>query len=137
MGTRILHIPTNTTTMMAIRIRSLFTAALAALAFAAPFASAAYPEKPIKIIVPYAPGGGAELLAGIVGQQLSARLKQPVIVENEGGASNTIGMGNVKRAEPDGYTFGLATPVFVVAPLGMKAKPYDPLADFVPVGMIG
>jgi tripartite-type tricarboxylate transporter receptor subunit TctC len=72
-----------------------------------------------------------------MGQQLSERLKQPVIVENEGGASNTIGMGAVKRAEPDGYTLGLATPVFVVAPLGMKDKPYDPLADFAPVGMIG
>jgi len=126
------------TTMTAIRIRSLFTAALAALALALPAAAgAAWPEKPIHIIVPYAPGGGADLLARIVGQQLSERLKQPVIVENEGGASNTIGMGAVKRADPDGYTLGLATPVFVVAPLGMKDKPYDPLADFAPVGMIG
>ncbi len=125
--------------MMATRIRS-FAAALAALAFAftfAPLAGAAYPDKPIRIIVPYAPGGGADLLARIMGQQLSARLKQPVVVENQGGASNTIGMGAVKRAEPDGYTLGLATPVFVVAPLGMKASPYDPLADFTPVGMIG
>ncbi len=124
--------------MTAPRIRNLLTAALGALAlaFANP-AGAAYPEKPIRIIVPYAPGGGADLLARIVGQQLSDRIKQPVIVENEGGASNTIGMGAVKRAEPDGYTLGLATPVFVVAPLGMKAKPYDPLEDFVPVGMIG
>jgi tripartite-type tricarboxylate transporter receptor subunit TctC len=123
---------------MAPSIRSVFAVLLAGLALAcAPVAGAAWPEKPIRIIVPYAPGGGADLLARIVGQQLSTRLKQPVIVENEGGASNTIGMNNVKRADPDGYTFGLATPVFVVAPLGVKAKPYDPLADFVPVGMIG
>jgi len=122
---------------MALRIRSLFAGLLAALALGCAPAVAAWPEKPIRIIVPYAPGGGADLLARLVGQQLSVRLKQPVIVENEGGASNTIGMGAVKRAEPDGYTIGLATPVFVVAPLGMKARPYDPLADFTPVAMIG
>ena len=124
--------------MMATRTRSFAAAALAAftLAFAS-LAVAAWPEKPIRIIVPYAPGGGADLLARLVGQKLSERLKQPVIVENQGGASNTIGMGNVKRAEPDGYTLGLATPVFVVAPVGMKKKPYDPVKDFEPVAMIG
>jgi tripartite-type tricarboxylate transporter receptor subunit TctC len=126
-----------TTTMMATRIRS-FAAALAALALAfAPLAGAAYPDKPIKIIVPYAPGGGADILSRLVGQKLSERLKQPVIVENHGGGSNTIGMGMVARSDPDGYTLGLATPVFVMAPLGMKAKPYDPVADFTPVAMIG
>ena len=123
---------------MAIRIRDVFAAALAALALAfCDLAGAAYPEKPITIIVPYAPGGGADILARLVGQKLSDRLKQPVIVENHGGASNTIGMGMVARAEPDGYTLGLATPVFVMAPLGMKQKPYDPIADFTPVAMIG
>src|SRR5690348_5250370 len=123
---------------MAIRIRDVFAAALAALSLAfCSLAGAAYPEKPITIIVPYAPGGGADLLARLVGQKLSDRLKQPVIVENHGGASNTIGMGLVKRAEPDGYTLGLATPVFVMAPLGMKKKPYDPIGDFTPVAMIG
>ncbi|HXS53417.1 MAG TPA: tripartite tricarboxylate transporter substrate binding protein [Usitatibacter sp.] len=123
---------------MAIRIRDVFGAALATLALALPaFAGAAFPDKPITIIVPYAPGGGADLLARLVGQKLSERLKQPVIVENHGGASNTIGMGLVSRADPDGYTLGLATPVFVMAPLGMKKKPYDPIGDFTPVAMIG
>ena len=110
--------------------------AIAALAFAG-VASAEYPDHPIRIIVPYAPGGGADLLTRIVGQRLSERLKQPVVVENQGGASNTIGMGNVKRADADGYTLGVATPVFVVAPVGMKSKPYDPVQDFEPVAMIG
>ena len=100
-------------------------------------AQADYPSRPIKIIVPYAAGGGVDILARLVGQQLSERLKQPVVVENQGGGSNTIGMGNVKRSDPDGYTLGMATPVFVVAPLGMKSKPYDPLADFAPVAMFG
>lgn len=123
---------------MAIRIRDVFAAALAVLAVAScSLAGAAYPEKPITIVVPYAPGGGADILARLVGQKLSERLKQPVIVENHGGASNTIGMGMVARADPDGYTLGLATPVFVMAPLGMKQKPYDPIADFTPVAMLG
>jgi tripartite-type tricarboxylate transporter receptor subunit TctC len=100
-------------------------------------ANAEYPDKPIKIVVPYAAGGGADLVARIVGQQLTERLKQPVVVENQGGGSNTIGMGTVKRSDPDGYTLGLATPVFVVSPLGLKNKPYDPLTDFTPVAMFG
>jgi tripartite-type tricarboxylate transporter receptor subunit TctC len=123
---------------MATPTRRIFTAALAALAIAASAtAGAEYPDKPIRIIVPYAPGGGADILARLVGQKLSERVKQPVVVENHGGGSNTIGMGMVQRSEPDGYTLGLATPVFVMAPLGMKAKPYDPVADFTPVAMIG
>ena len=117
----------------------LFSRALAlvsALAFAGA-ALADFPDKPIKIIVPYAAGGGADLIARLVGQELSHRLKQPVVVENQGGGSNTIGMGTVKRADPDGYTLGVATPVFVTAPIGTKTKPYDALADFTPVAMFG
>jgi tripartite-type tricarboxylate transporter receptor subunit TctC len=117
-----------------------FLAALLAIAACclAPFAYGQdYPSKPVKIIVPYAAGGSADILARIVGQHLGERLKQPVVVENQGGGSNTIGMGTVKRADPDGYTLGVATPVFVVAPIGLKAKPYDALADFAPVAMFG
>jgi tripartite-type tricarboxylate transporter receptor subunit TctC len=108
-----------------------------ALATLSPGVHAAYPDHPIRIVVPYAAGGGADLLARLIGQKLSERLKQPVVVENQGGASNTIGMGNVKRSDADGYTLGLATPVFVVAPVGLKSKPYDPVKDFAPVAMIG
>ena len=89
------------------------------------------------MIVPYAAGGGADLLARLVGQQLSERLKQPVIVENQGGGSNTIGMRTVAAAPKDGYTLGLATPVFVMTPSLMKNHPYDTLKDFTPVAMIG
>jgi tripartite-type tricarboxylate transporter receptor subunit TctC len=129
-------IPTNTTTMT-IRTK-VIAAALALLsALALPAAAQDYPNKPVRVIVPYAPGGGADLLARIVGQQLSDRLKQPVIVENQGGGSNTIGMRTVATSPKDGYTLGLATPVFVMTPSLMKNHPYDPLKDFVPVGMIG
>lgn len=124
---------------MATPIRKPFAAALAALAlgFASCAGAEGYPEKSVKIIVPYAPGGGADILARLVGQKLSERVKQPVIVENHGGGSNTIGMGMVMRSDPDGYTLGLATPVFVMAPLGMKTKPYEAIKDFAPVAMIG
>ena len=126
---------------MITRARNVATAALAAaVACLAPQALAQageYPTKPIRVIVPYAAGGGADLLARLVGQQLSDRLKQPVIVENQGGGSNTIGMRTVAGAPKDGYTLGLATPVFVMTPSLIKNHPYDTLKDFTPVAMIG
>jgi tripartite-type tricarboxylate transporter receptor subunit TctC len=127
---------TNTTTMNTL-IRNAAIALLAAASCLLPAAFAQdYPSKPIKIIVPYAAGGGVDILARLIGQQLSERWKQPVVVENQGGGSNTIGMGTVKRSDPDGYTLGVATPVFVVAPIGMKTRPYE-IEDFAPVAMFG
>jgi tripartite-type tricarboxylate transporter receptor subunit TctC len=130
--------PTNMTTQKN-RARRFFASALTLLF--APFAfaqgAADFPAKPIRVIVPYAAGGGADILARVVGQQLSERLKQPVIVENRGGASNTIGMQAVAASPPDGYTLGLATPVFVMTPSLIKNHPYDTLKDFTPVAMIG
>ena len=122
---------------MTLTTRIAAAAALAA-ACIAPFAAADdYPTKPIRVVVPYAAGGGADILARVVGQQLSEKLKQPVIVENQGGGSNTIGMRTVATSPKDGYTLGLATPVFVMTPSLMKNHPYDPLKDFTPVAMIG
>ncbi|MEO5616419.1 MAG: tripartite tricarboxylate transporter substrate binding protein [Candidatus Eisenbacteria bacterium] len=96
-----------------------------------------YPNKSIKVIVPYTAGGGADIVARHVAQQLSERLKQPVLVENRGGGSNTIGMQAVAAAPKDGYTLGLATPVFVMTPSLMKNHPYDPIRDFAPVAQTG
>jgi tripartite-type tricarboxylate transporter receptor subunit TctC len=127
--------PINTTMTTPLTCRLL--AALAFLVTPFAFAQSDFPTKPIKIIVPYAAGGGADLLARLVGQQLGERLKQPVIVENQGGGSNTIGMSTVARAPKDGYTLGLATPVFVMTPSLVKNHPYDIVKDFTPVGMIG
>ncbi|MGE5615862.1 MAG: Bug family tripartite tricarboxylate transporter substrate binding protein [Bacillota bacterium] len=110
---------------------------LAALLVAFSAAAQDYPSKPIRIIVPYAAGGGADMLSRLVGQNLSERLKQPVVIENRGGGSNTIGMSAVASSGKDGYTLGLATPVFVMTPSLMKDHPYDPLKDFEPVAMIG
>ena len=123
---------------MANATSRLFKTAIAILALASAQGHAQdYPAKPIKVIVPYAPGGGADILARLVSQQLSERFKQPVIVENKGGASNTIGMQAVASAPADGYTLGLATPVFVMTPSLIRNHPYNTLKDFVPVAMIG
>jgi tripartite-type tricarboxylate transporter receptor subunit TctC len=129
------RIPTNMTT----RIRRLAAGAAAACALLVPAAASAddYPTKPIKVIVPYTPGGGADILARLVGQQLSQRLRQPVIVENQGGGSNTIGMRTVAASPKDGYTLGIATPVFVMTDSLVKDHPYDVKKDFAPVAMIG
>ena len=126
--------PTNMTTIL--RIRSAVLAAVFSC-FAGVASSQDYPHKPIKVIVPYAAGGGADILARLVSQELSQRVKQPVIVENQGGGSNTIGMRTVATSPKDGYTLGLATPVFVMTPSLMKDHPYDTLKDFTPVAMIG
>ena len=134
MRTAIRSTPTSMTTMTK-NIRRLAAILLACGATLA--AAQDYPHKPIRVIVPYAAGGGVDILARLVGQQLSERLKQPVVVENQGGGSNTIGMGTVARAPKDGYTLGMATPVFVMTPSLMKNHPYDPLKDFAPVAMIG
>jgi tripartite-type tricarboxylate transporter receptor subunit TctC len=120
-------------------LRTLAAASIGLFSCLAPhaWAQSDFPAKPLKVIVPYAAGGGADILARLVGQELGTRLKQPVIVENKGGASNTIGMAAVATAPKDGYTLGLATPVFVMTPSLIKNHPYDTLKDFAPVAMIG
>lgn len=101
------------------------------------FAQADYPKRPITIVVPYAAGGGADQVTRLIAQRLTERLKQTVIVDNRGGASNTIGMNMVAKAAPDGYTLGLVTPTFLMTPSLIKNHPYDPIKDFAAVGMIG
>lgn len=127
--------------MALARITQFILAVLSAATFTATIAASPdvrnYPSKPVRIIVPYPPGGGADRIARIVGQQLSERLKQPFLLENIGGASNTIGMSAVARAAADGYTLGLVTPVFVMTPNLIKQQSYDPLKDLTPVAMLG
>jgi tripartite-type tricarboxylate transporter receptor subunit TctC len=124
--------------MITRTLKTLAAALTGCIACLAPHAAAQdFPSKPVRVIVPYAAGGGADILARLVGQELGTRLKQPVVVENRGGASNTIGMQMVATAPKDGYTLGLATPVFVMTPSLIKNHPYDTLKDFTPVAMIG
>ena len=113
--------------------------ALLALVLAAPLASAAdtqYPAKPIRLIVPFAPGGSSDALGRLVGQKLGQRLGQPVIIENKPGAGTTIGAAEAAKAPADGYTLLLAPAPFVISSLLYPGLPYDPVRDFRGVALL-
>ena len=99
-------------------------------------AQANYPTRPIRIISPYAPGGGNTIMARMVGQKLTEAWGQQVIVDNRPGGNTIIGTELTARATPDGYTFMLAGSGHVLTPLLLKT-PYDPIKDFAPVGTVG
>jgi len=107
---------------------------LACVSTAAPACAQSFPNKPLKIVVGFPPGGGSDLMARIVAEKMSVILKQPVIVDNKPGAGSTIAATFVSRAAPDGYTmlFGQAANVGV-APAIMNTLTYDPLKDFAPI----
>ena len=120
--------------------RSAMTAlaALGVLCLAAPFAHAqAWPTRPIKLICPFPAGGGTDVIARIVAQQLSTRLGQQVYVENRSGANGGAGALEVARAEPDGYTLGaISDSPMTVNPSLYGNLQYQPLRDFVPVARV-
>jgi tripartite-type tricarboxylate transporter receptor subunit TctC len=111
--------------------RAAFAAMLTCLA--APAAEAAYPERPISLVVPFAPGGPTDIIARILSIALGQSLGQQVIVDNRGGAAGNIGMGQVARATPDGYTLLLTSTAIAVNPALFKSLPYDPIKDFAPI----
>src|SRR5215470_5566708 len=96
-------------------------------------ARAAFPERPITFIVPFAAGGPTDIIARILATALSQSIGQNVIIDNRGGAAGNIGMGIAARATPDGYTFLLTSTAIAVNPALFKSLPYDPFKDFVPV----
>jgi tripartite-type tricarboxylate transporter receptor subunit TctC len=127
---------------MKIRTRPLLPLLLAGAALAAPLLAsaqaAAYPDnKPIRLIVPAAPGGGADFLARIVGQKLGEGLGQTVVVDNRAGASGTIAADNTAKAAPDGHTLlmGQSTSI-VIAPHMYGKLGYDTLRDLAPIAMV-
>jgi tripartite-type tricarboxylate transporter receptor subunit TctC len=124
--------------MTAKRPTALLAAIAATLALAGTAALAQqYPSKPIKIVVPFPPGGSADLVARTVGQKLSENTKQPVIVENRPGADTIIAMQAVASAPPDGYTVGYAIgSALTMNPTLYSKLPYDPTKDFAPVTLI-
>jgi tripartite-type tricarboxylate transporter receptor subunit TctC len=93
----------------------------------------AYPTRPVRVIVPYAPGGPTDIFGRLIAQSLSEHLGKQFYVENIGGAGGNVGMGHGARAAPDGYTILVVPPNFVVNPALYNKVPYDPYKDFDPV----
>lgn len=122
--------------MMRIQRRTLSALAVAVLCLSGPLHGADYPAKPIKLVVPYAPGGGADSVARIVARKVSESIGQPIVIENKGGAGAILGTDQVAKAEPDGYTLllGQSGPISI-NPAVYKTLPYDPVKDLAPITM--
>src|SRR5260221_9500548 len=114
-------------------LASLFVSLFTCTALAQP-----YPSRPVKIIVPFGPGGTADTLGRLVAQKLSDQLKEAFVIENKGGAGGVVGSEQVAKAPPDGYTLlvsGIAS--HVISPLLPGRTPYDPLKDFTHIALFG
>jgi tripartite-type tricarboxylate transporter receptor subunit TctC len=117
-------------------MKSLITLILGALLLVTPAQAQSYPNKPIRLICPFPPGGVADVTARVIGQKLSEALGQPVLVENRTGASGTIGPDLVAKSSPDGYTLLMTTGDFITTPTLMPPMAFDPRKDLIPVTMV-
>lgn len=113
--------------------RGALLAAGAALAAPWPAAAQAWPSRPIRVIVPYPPGGGSDTMARIIYPRVAARLGQPIVIENRGGATGTLGAGAAAQSAPDGYTVLHDAAAITVNPALFRSLPYDAARDFQPV----
>src|SRR5690348_17086996 len=108
-------------------------AALAAPAIWPARASADWPAKPVRIVVPFTPGGSTDITARLVGNRLQEIWGQSVVIENKGGAGGNIGADNVAHSEADGYSILIAGPGMATNPFLYPSLTYDPVGDFAPV----
>jgi tripartite-type tricarboxylate transporter receptor subunit TctC len=95
-----------------------------------------FPNKPIKLIVPFPPGGPNDIIARVVGQRMSELIKQPVVIENRGGQGGVLGTDAIAKAAPDGYTIGIVSASSLVINPTMEKVPYDVARDFAPVTLV-
>lgn len=119
--------------------RTLCSATVLSLALTTPLAAladGAYPDKPIKFVVPYPPGGGTDVVARIVQQRLQAALGQPIVIDNKGGAGGSLGTDLVAKAAPDGYTVLFTLSSHTINPAIFPKLPFDTIKDFEPVGLV-
>ncbi len=119
-------------------MRRLLLAALVLILAGALPAAAEYPTKPIRMLVPYGPGGATDIVARILGEHLKEKLRQPVVVENKPGGSGVVALQEVVRARPDGHTMliGNITTNLLAPLLGDPPMPFDPFRDLVPVARL-
>jgi tripartite-type tricarboxylate transporter receptor subunit TctC len=120
----------------AARLIAIVTALLASVAALIPRAWAAYPDRPVRIIVPFPAGGTTDIIARITGQRLSERLGQPFVVDNRSGASGNIGTQAAAVAVPDGYTLLFATPAQAINVSYYGNLPFDFIRDFAAISMV-
>ncbi len=128
-----------TTAIPSVRRRGLFSGACALLAVLSLPAAAqpAWPERPVRLVVPFPPGGGTDLVARAMGQGLAERLGQPVVVDNKPGAATVIGTDAVAKAAPDGHTLLLSgSTSYSVNPALRARLPYDPVRDLAPIAIV-
>ena len=125
-------------TLLSRRAALTTALAVASLVIAAPaFAQAWKPTQPIKVIIPYAPGGTSDIIARSMSDQVSARLGQPLTIENRGGGATQIGTSAVAKAAPDGHTILLVGNTVSINPSLFKSLPYDTLKDLAPITYAG
>ena len=105
--------------------------------FAGTTLAADFPERSLRLVVPYPPGGGTDIVARALGQKLAEAWKQNVVIDNRGGAGGNIGTELVARAVPDGYTLLIVISSFAVNPSIYKQLPWDPVRDFAPISKVG
>jgi tripartite-type tricarboxylate transporter receptor subunit TctC len=112
------------------------SAAVASVLLALPAEAQTYPERPITLIVPFVAGGGADAVGRVIAEGISVVLKQPVVIENVGGAGGTIGAARGARAQPDGYTLTLTHLGQAASATLYRKLSYDPIGDFEPIGVV-
>ena len=117
-----------------LRISTLLSLALTAPLLA--LADSPYPDKPIRFVVPYPPGGGTDVVARIVQQRLQVALGQPIVIDNKGGAGGSLGTDIVAKAAPDGYTVLFTLSSHTINPAIFPKLPFDTIKDFEPVGLV-
>jgi tripartite-type tricarboxylate transporter receptor subunit TctC len=120
-----------------MQTRRQFMTSAAAIAVATPAFAQAWPQRPVKVVVAFAPGGNSDSIARIACQRLSDAFGQTFVIENRPGAGGALGAEAVARAAPDGYTlFAGATPQIAITP-ALQKVPYDPIKDFAPISNVG
>src|ERR1700719_1249327 len=119
-----------------MRIWGALAAALSLLLSPAAAIAQDFPTKPIKLIVPFPPGGPNDIIARVVGQRMSEMTKQPVVIDNRGGQAGVLGTDAVAKSNPDGYTIGIVSASALAISPTMEKVAYDVAKDFAPITLV-